>query len=151
MNARMKRGRMAWGIALTLVVGDVLARPQKAEAVEPLGVSLFRCQPGGTGSLLPGNVGEGFGNSDTKRNFEAAIVFHHPVFAVTDAHGSFRIPNFPAAELVRITAWHPLFEESETFVWLQPREHGAVEMLLTPRKRFLQGATPAQPNAAATP
>lgn len=65
------------------------------------------------------------------------IGFHHPVFAISDAQGKFRIDNFPAAELVRISAWHPLFEESQTFVWLKPKERGQVELELTPREKFV--------------
>ena len=99
-------------------------------------------------SLSPGTVESILCSRDAPCGRTDLIVFHHPVYAVTDAHGSFRIPNFPAAELVRITAWHPLFEESETFVWLKPGEHGAVELMLTPRKRFLPGATLAQPKPA---
>jgi hypothetical protein len=64
------------------------------------------------------------------------VVFFHPVFAVTDAHGAFRIEHFPTSQLVRVTAWHPLFDASETYVWLQPGEHIAVELELTPKSRF---------------
>jgi hypothetical protein len=62
------------------------------------------------------------------------IVFRHPVHALTDARGTFRIDDFPPSELVRVSAWHPLFEESETFVWLEPGETGSVEFLLEPRR-----------------
>ncbi len=75
------------------------------------------------------------------------VVFYHPVYAVTDARGEFRIPNFPAAELVRVSAWHPLFEESQTFVWLEPGERGHAELLLTPKRRFL----PSSAQAGASP
>lgn len=102
-------------------------------------------------SLGPGTVESILCSRDAPCGRTDLIVFHHPVYAVSDAHGAFRISNFPAAELVRLTAWHPLFEESETFVWLQPGEHGAVELMLTPRKRFVPTATLAQPNAATTP
>lgn len=102
-------------------------------------------------SLSPGTVESILCSRDAPCGRTDLIVFHHPVYAVSDSLGSFRIPNFPAAELVRITAWHPLFEESETFVWLQPGEHGSVELQLTPRKRFLPGATSAKPSAASTP
>jgi len=102
-------------------------------------------------SLSPGTIESILCSRDAPCGRTDLIVFHHPVYAVSDAHGNFRIPNFPAAQLVRITAWHPLFEESETFVWLQPGEHGAVEMMLTPRKRFLPAAALAQPIPATTP
>jgi hypothetical protein len=64
------------------------------------------------------------------------VVFRHPVYAVTDARGNFRIERFPAAELVRVSAWHPLFEESQTFVWLEPGTTSAVELTLEPKTRF---------------
>ena len=65
------------------------------------------------------------------------VVFQHPVFAVTDARGQFRIDRFPAAEMVRLSAWHPLFEPSETFVWIEPNGRGAVELVLSPKQRFV--------------
>jgi hypothetical protein len=68
------------------------------------------------------------------------VVFHHPLFAVTDAAGNFRIDGFPHGEMVRVTAWHPLFESSETFVWLEPGDRGAVELWLAPKKRFTTAA-----------
>ena len=64
------------------------------------------------------------------------VVFYHPVFATTSAGGEFRIENFPASELVRVTAWHPLFEETQTFVWLEPGTTSRVEFALTPKSRF---------------
>jgi len=66
------------------------------------------------------------------------IVFHHPLFAVTDARGSFRIEGFPNGEMVRVTAWHPLFEPSETFVWVEAGEQGQAELLLEPKARFVE-------------
>jgi hypothetical protein len=64
------------------------------------------------------------------------VVFYHPVFATTGGGGEFRIANLPASELVRVTAWHPLFEESETFVWLEPGTTSSVEFVLAPKLRF---------------
>ena len=65
------------------------------------------------------------------------LVFHHPVHAVSDALGQFRMLNFPAGELVRVTAWHPLFEPSETFVWLEPSQVTTVSLQLVPKQRFV--------------
>ena len=65
------------------------------------------------------------------------LVFMHPVHAVTDALGNFRVDNLPAQELVRITAWHPLFEPSELFVWLEPGEQRHVVLDLQPKGRFV--------------
>lgn len=64
------------------------------------------------------------------------LVFHHPVNTVSDDDGKFRIENFPAAELVRVTAWHPLFEPKETFVWLDPGQESTIKLQLTPKARF---------------
>ncbi|HMI93916.1 MAG TPA: hypothetical protein VK509_21225 [Polyangiales bacterium] len=65
------------------------------------------------------------------------IVFHHPVFAVTDAAGHFRFPRFPDSELVRVTAWHPLFEPSESFTWVEAGQSASLELLLKPKARFV--------------
>ncbi len=65
------------------------------------------------------------------------VVFHHPMHAVSNARGGFRIAPFPAGELVRVTAWHPLFEETETFVWLEPGQRTTIELVMRPKQRFL--------------
>jgi hypothetical protein len=65
------------------------------------------------------------------------LVFHHPVHTVSDDAGYFRIPNFPAGELVRVTAWHPLFEPTETFVWIEPGQQTSVKLQLIPKTRFV--------------
>jgi hypothetical protein len=65
------------------------------------------------------------------------VVFRHPLFSVTDAHGGFRIENFPVNEMVRIDAWHPLFEENDTYVWLEPSAHVEIELVMTPKPRFV--------------
>ncbi|MFI5307387.1 MAG: hypothetical protein ACHQ53_08555 [Polyangiales bacterium] len=65
------------------------------------------------------------------------VVFFHSVYAVTDARGDFRIPAFPAAEQVRVSAWHPLFDASETFVWLDPGERASADFSLSPKRRFV--------------
>jgi hypothetical protein len=70
------------------------------------------------------------------------VVFNHPVFAVTDATGRFRIPQFPDSELVRVTAWHPLFEPSENFVWVEAGRSASLELLIEPKARFVQPASP---------
>ena len=64
------------------------------------------------------------------------VVFQHPVHTLTDARGEFRIEGFPPSELVRVSAWHPLFEESQTFVWVEPGAAVSVELVLEPRQRF---------------
>lgn len=61
------------------------------------------------------------------------VAFHHDVHTVTNETGSFRLEHFPAGESVRVSAWHPLFEVSETFVWLEPNEQREVELVMRPR------------------
>jgi hypothetical protein len=73
------------------------------------------------------------------------VVFHHPVHAVTNARGGFRIAPFPAGELVRVTAWHPLFEETQTFVWLEPGQRTVIELVMYPKQRFLPSLPTASP------
>jgi hypothetical protein len=80
------------------------------------------------------------------------VVFQHAVHGVTGAEGAFRIDEFPAAELVRVTAWHPLFEESETFVWVEPGKASNVELVLSPKPRFVvEPSANAQDRAAPPP
>jgi hypothetical protein len=67
------------------------------------------------------------------------LVFHHSLHAVSDDSGQFRIADFPAGELVRVTAWHPLFESAETFVWIDPGQQSSVKLQLTPKTRFVTG------------
>lgn len=101
------------------------ALPQGKKLVLPM-------VPGGIDSLLC-SLGASCGRTDM-------IVFFHTVHAVTDATGTFKIANFPAAENVRVTAWHPLFEESETFVWLDPGQRSHVKLILKPKARFVPDA-----------
>jgi len=61
------------------------------------------------------------------------VAFHHDVHTVTDAQGHFRLEGFPAGESVRVSAWHPLFEVSETFVWVEPNQEREAELVLRPR------------------
>jgi hypothetical protein len=98
----------------------------------------FPLAPGGLETLMCSGAAP-CGRSDL-------MTFFHPVFAVTDAEGRFRIENFPASELVRLTAWHPLFDERESFIWLEPGESTSVELELLPRERFL----PPRPSALTT-
>jgi hypothetical protein len=62
------------------------------------------------------------------------VTFNHPLHARTDALGQYRIEGFPVGQRVRLSAWHPLFEESTTHVWLERGETRRVDLLLTPRK-----------------
>lgn len=60
------------------------------------------------------------------------IVMLHPLYAVSDARGSFRFDDFPAGEPITLSAWHPLFQESQLEVRLEPGEHKRIELTLTP-------------------
>jgi hypothetical protein len=85
--------------------------------------------PGGIDSIMC-SPGAPCGRTDL-------VVFFHPVSTVTGTAGTFQIKNFPASELVRVSAWHPLFEESETTVWLEPGTQTTVDLVLTPKPRFV--------------
>lgn len=76
-------------------------------------------------------------SSDAPCGRSDVFVLRHPVHAVTDVHGAFQIENFPAGELVRLTAIHPLFEEAETLVWLEPGQQARVELTVRPKARFV--------------
>lgn len=56
----------------------------------------------------------------------------HPLYAITDEDGRFRIEDFPADQVVKLHAWHPLFQESELSVELQRGQTREVELVLTP-------------------
>jgi hypothetical protein len=60
------------------------------------------------------------------------VVVRHPVFAVTDETGMFKIEDFPADETVRLSAWHPLFQDANMSVRIGRGETKNVEFVLTP-------------------
>jgi hypothetical protein len=60
------------------------------------------------------------------------VVLLHPLHTATDAEGKFKLENFPANEDVKLSAWHPLFEESAIQVRARPGEVERVELVLTP-------------------
>jgi hypothetical protein len=88
---------------------------------------------GASVEVLQCSLGAPCGRSDL-------LVFAHPVHAVTNSAGEFSIDNFPAHELVRVNAWHPLFEPSETFIWIEPGQTSTVSFELTPKTRFTDNA-----------
>jgi hypothetical protein len=61
------------------------------------------------------------------------VIFHHPVHAVTEGGGGYRIDDFPTGLPVSVHAWHPLFEETSTVIWLEPGEQRKVDLALEPR------------------
>ncbi len=61
------------------------------------------------------------------------VTIYHPVHAVSDAEGRFRMENVPVGQDVRVTAWHPLFQE----VGVQTRVESAgqtvqIELVIQP-------------------
>jgi hypothetical protein len=124
--------------------GDTLSIENRDDfGFEPLvgpayeGRPLRRGQKKLTLPLFPGEVDSILCSLGAPCGRTDLVVFFHPVHAVTDASGSFRIDNFPAAELVRVNAWHPLFEETEIFIWLEPGQKTSVELTMTPKQRFV--------------
>jgi hypothetical protein len=63
------------------------------------------------------------------------IVLHHPVYAVSGSDGRFKIENVPPGEDLKLTAWHPLFEESAIDVRVEPGEVKRVELVIKPLGR----------------
>lgn len=68
------------------------------------------------------------------------ITLYHPVHTVTEESGRFRL-EVPAGQDVRITAWHPLFEEAFTMARVEPGETREVEITIRPARL----ATPPPP------
>ncbi|HKU43440.1 MAG TPA: hypothetical protein VJR89_35000 [Polyangiales bacterium] len=60
------------------------------------------------------------------------VVVRHPVFAVTDDKGVFKIEQFPADETVKLSAWHPLFQDTNISVKVNRGETKTVELVITP-------------------
>lgn len=81
------------------------------------------------------------------------IVVRHPVYAVTDETGNFRIENFPADETIKVSAWHPLFNESNVSVKVGKGETKNIELILTPQPPKPETPPPAAeaPKAKAQP
>lgn len=76
-------------------------------------------------------------SSDAPCGRSDIFVLRHPVHALTGAQGAFQIESFPAGEPVRLTALHPLFEEAETTVWVEPGQQVRVELTVRPKARFV--------------
>ena len=60
------------------------------------------------------------------------VTQYHPLHAVTDETGRFRIENVPANEELRIDAWHTLFNEAGEALTLSPGETREIEIVVTP-------------------
>lgn len=71
------------------------------------------------------------------------ITLYHPMHTVTGAEGTFRLEGVPADQEVRLTAWHPLFEEAATTVTVGAGETARVELTIRPAP--VQAAPPPPP------
>jgi hypothetical protein len=60
------------------------------------------------------------------------VTQYHPLHAVTDETGRFRIENVPVNEELRVDAWHPLFNEAGEALTLSPGETREIEIVVTP-------------------
>jgi hypothetical protein len=69
------------------------------------------------------------------------IVLKHPLHDVTGDDGTFRIEGLPAGEQLKISAWHPLFQETSVRVQLEPGEEKRVELVITPAQSAGEAAT----------
>ncbi|HKP57489.1 MAG TPA: hypothetical protein VJV78_12245 [Polyangiales bacterium] len=74
------------------------------------------------------------------------VVLRHPVFAVSDDTGTFKIEDFPADETIKLSAWHPLFQDASISVKVARGETKNVEFVLTPAPQ-----PPETPEPAPTP
>lgn len=87
---------------------------------------------------FPGTIEPITCSSDAPCGRSDVFVFRHPVHTVSDASGAFRIDNVPAGEQIRLTALHPLFEDADTQLWLEPGQTLRVDLVLRPKPRFVQ-------------
>ncbi len=71
------------------------------------------------------------------------VVMLHPLYAVTDEQGNFKIEGFPADETVHVNAWHPLFDAQEQSVRVESGEQKTLDFVIGP----LAGAPAAQGTA----
>lgn len=75
------------------------------------------------------------------------VTIYHPVFAVSDAEGRFRMTNVPADQDIRVTAWHPLFQEIAGTTRVEPGQTVQLELVIQP----IASAAPAPPPEPTTP
>ena len=75
------------------------------------------------------------------------VTLYHPVFTVSDAEGRFRMTNVPANQEIRVTAWHPLFQEIAGNTRVEPGQTVQLELVIQP----VASAAPAPPPEPASP
>ncbi|MDD9970792.1 MAG: hypothetical protein OXR73_31435 [Myxococcales bacterium] len=64
------------------------------------------------------------------------VTIYHPVYALTDSQGRFRIEDFPPDQPVELNAWHPLFEANKIEFTAELGEIKEVELVVAPKQRF---------------
>lgn len=64
------------------------------------------------------------------------ITVAHPLYAVTDQVGHFRIEGIPANEALNLNAWHPLFRTTTQSVTVGAGETKQVDFVLTPEPQY---------------
>ncbi len=60
------------------------------------------------------------------------VTLYHPLHAVTDQAGHYRIEGVPAGEELRVNAWHPLYQETNETITLRAGETRTLDFVLTP-------------------
>ena len=75
------------------------------------------------------SIGCGFANACGRME---VVTLYHPVFTVSDAEGRFRMTNVPADQDVRVTAWHPLFQEIGGTARVSVGGTTTLELVITP-------------------
>ena len=81
------------------------------------------------------------------------VTFNHPLSALTDDKGNFRIDHFPVDQSVTLNAWHPLFQEASVKVTVGVGETKSVDLIIAPHRRFIteEGKTGAKDDLSGTP
>lgn len=62
------------------------------------------------------------------------IVLYHPLHAITDERGHYRIEGIPAGEEIQIGAWHPLFQDDTRTITVQAGERPTLDLVLRPAR-----------------
>jgi hypothetical protein len=62
------------------------------------------------------------------------VVLYHPLHAITDAEGHYRIEGVPAGSEIRIAAWHPLFQDDTQTITLRAGEHRTIDFTIRPAR-----------------
>lgn len=74
-------------------------------------------------------IGCGFANACGRVE---VVTLYHPVYTVSDGEGRFRMTNVPADQEIRVTAWHPLFQEIGGTARVSAGGTTTLELVITP-------------------